>query len=104
MDGESCEGFGPEKRLQKEPREREGEESWKRESSFFCSPRKLSHLSPSLSLLSFLQADNNKGFKVIGATVVAAAAAVVGFFLYKEHEKTSKKPEPVPAKKGLFGK
>jgi len=51
-----------------------------------------------------LEADNNKGFKVIGATLVAAAAAVAGFFLYKEHEKKSK-PEPVPAKKGFsFGK
>lgn len=51
-----------------------------------------------------LEKDNNKGFKVIGATLVAAAAAVAGFFLYKEHEKTEKKPAPVPAKKGLFGK
>ena len=42
---------------------------------------------------------------MIGATLVAAAAAVAGFFLYKEHEKKSAKPAPVPAKKaGRFGK
>ena len=68
---------------------------------FFAHHRKHFFSSPEKPRI---QADNNKGFKVIGATLVAAAAATAGFFLYKEHEKTSKKPEPVPAKKGLFGK